>query len=119
MRKTVLKTVPVSKCNDTYLDYYRQTSLSALKNGIHIGQYCAQDPKNVSDSCQGDSGGPLQIFSEDSSIATIVYERIYIFINFFFKAMNLIQHLIVVPSFHMVQNVVQHIRVFTQEWHTS
>lgn len=39
---------------------------------MHPGHYCAQDPKNMSDSCQGDSGGPLQIFLENSSIATIV-----------------------------------------------
>lgn len=70
--KTDLATVPLSQCNQTFLEYNRKGSnLSALQNGISESQYCAHDP-NGNDSCDGDSGGPLQTISDDSIAATII-----------------------------------------------
>lgn len=58
--KVELKTLPLSECNATLLEYNEGRNLPIFKNGIEKSQYCAHDPDGKRDSCQGDSGGPLQ-----------------------------------------------------------
>lgn len=60
LRKVNLKTMPLSECNATLLEFYRKFNLAAFRNGVDESQYCAHDPLGYQDSCQEDSGGPLQ-----------------------------------------------------------
>lgn len=72
LRKTELRTTPLSECNATLLEYNRGINLAADRFGISESQYCARDTNGTKDSCPGDSGGPLQIIPNDSSPAKIV-----------------------------------------------
>lgn len=73
LRKIELKTMPLSECNETFLEYNEEAHQTVFRYGIYDGQYCAYNPKRENDGCQGDSGGPLQYFDDDnSSIATVV-----------------------------------------------
>lgn len=58
----LLRTVPLSQCNHTYVQYNEDKNHAAFRGGIIEGQYCANDPEFKSDACRGDSGGPLQVF---------------------------------------------------------
>lgn len=40
-----VKTVPLSQCNATFLNYNENKNFDEFKNGITDGQYCAKDPK--------------------------------------------------------------------------
>lgn len=72
LRKTQVKTMKLSECNTTLLNYNARVNLAAFR-GISEGQYCAFDPSGRNDSCQGDSGGPLQLLiGPDSDMATVV-----------------------------------------------
>lgn len=66
-----IKTVPLSQCNATYIQYNADKNTAPFRGGLSEGQYCAIDEKFGADSCQGDSGGPLQIFDK-SQTARIV-----------------------------------------------
>ncbi|XP_031621883.1 uncharacterized protein LOC116339921 [Contarinia nasturtii] len=70
--KTQLKTMPLSECNRTLLDWNRDKGifLPVFRNGISESQYCAFDPNARNDSCQGDSGGPL--FRSNSNTSSII-----------------------------------------------
>lgn len=70
--KAKIATVPLSKCNATYMDFDRGINRTEFRNGITSSQYCAQDPAGIQDSCQGDSGGPLQMFKNHSDTAHVV-----------------------------------------------
>lgn len=69
-----LITMPLSRCNQIYLDFNKNAQQAAFRDGISDSQYCAYHPSYQSDSCRGDSGGPLQVFrnSETSHIVGIV-----------------------------------------------
>lgn len=56
LRKARVKTVSLSECNTTYLQYNQEANNDAFENGISKGQYCARDPDGRMDSCRGDSG---------------------------------------------------------------
>ncbi|KAJ6638661.1 Serine protease persephone [Pseudolycoriella hygida] len=67
--KTNLTGVSLASCNSSLLDY--NANDRSLRNGVNLGQICANDPQGGHDSCEGDSGGPLQIYSENG-MSTIV-----------------------------------------------
>lgn len=54
--KAEVTTVPLSECNETYLEYNKQAGNTLYKYGISESQYCASDPTGRSGSCHGDSG---------------------------------------------------------------
>lgn len=56
MLKAILFTVPLSQCNQQYLDYGREAKHITLENGVKKSQYCAWDPNERRDICDGDSG---------------------------------------------------------------
>lgn len=65
--------MPLAECNTTLIEHNRKASQSALRYGIHKGQYCAYDLSSVgANSCAGDSGGPLHVFRSDKAIATVI-----------------------------------------------
>lgn len=64
--------MPLSQCNEFYLEYNERASLQAFRNGLSESQYCTHDPNGKSDSCEGDSGGPIQLIYENAPIAKIV-----------------------------------------------
>lgn len=72
MLKVNLKTMPLTQCNTTLLEYNQGAHLSALRNGIDSSQYCVHDPEARKDSCQGDSGGPLQLVGDETVPTQIV-----------------------------------------------
>lgn len=49
-------TMPISQCNELYLNYNRMANTILLQYGISENQYCAYDQHERSDSCRGDSG---------------------------------------------------------------
>lgn len=59
--------MPTIQCNQTFLSYNEKADNLAFRNGISVSQYCAYDPKKITDSCNGDSGGPLQVFLNNNS----------------------------------------------------
>lgn len=61
-----LMTVPFEKCHSDYRKIYNRT------NVIDETQYCAYDPTGNSDICHGNAGAPLQIFTANSTLATVV-----------------------------------------------
>lgn len=61
--------MPLDECSSMLLDNRR--IMSGLRD-ISKGQYCAFDPNGQNDSCQGDSGGPLQIFTDNSTVSSVV-----------------------------------------------
>lgn len=65
-----LQTMPLSQCNDTYLDYNKNRNLSVFRNGLSQGQYCVHDP--TKDSCGVFSGSPLLIPPSNSSLPNII-----------------------------------------------
>lgn len=70
--KTQVKTMPLSECNTTLLNYNILVDSPVFRNEIDESQYCAYDPQGKNDSCQGDSGGPLQYFADfKSDLATV------------------------------------------------
>lgn len=57
LHKGEVTTVPLSECNDIYLEYDKQQDKSTIfRNGIDESQYCARDPRRKFDVCEGDSG---------------------------------------------------------------
>lgn len=47
--KTELKTMPLSECNRTYIEYNQKANHVTFQNGIGHGQYCAYDPTGRND----------------------------------------------------------------------
>lgn len=70
--KADVETVPLSKCNETFMNDTRTRDLLPFLNGIDESQYCAHDPMGKKDSCQGDSGGPLHTTQSYSNPAKVV-----------------------------------------------
>lgn len=56
LQKAQIATVPLPKCNETYMTFDGDANRAELRDGISHSQYCAQDPNGTKDSCQGDSG---------------------------------------------------------------
>ncbi|XP_055307788.1 serine protease persephone-like [Sitodiplosis mosellana] len=71
LRKAELTSMPWDECNAKLLEFNREASEEALRDGLNRGQYCAYDPQGISDSCYGDSGGPVQHF-KNSRISTVL-----------------------------------------------
>lgn len=74
LQKVDLKTVPLSQCNKTLLEYNQHAHQKPLRNGITEGQYCTHDvdPNGKKDTCEGDSGGPLQVLPAYSTTPKVV-----------------------------------------------
>lgn len=72
MLKAQVTTVPLSECNQTYLNYNRQANHIMYRNGVKESHYCAQNPNERKGSCKGDSGGPLQFFPNNSRTAHVI-----------------------------------------------
>lgn len=49
-------TMPITQCNELYLNYNRMANSILLQYGISENQYCAYDQHGRGDSCKGDSG---------------------------------------------------------------
>lgn len=70
--KANLKTVPLSKCNSTVVDYVARMVSSPFKSGLDQSYYCAVDADGVSDTCDVDNGTPLQIVRRYFELSTVV-----------------------------------------------
>lgn len=55
-----LTTMPLSECNETYLDYNQMAHSIEFQHGVSESQYCAYDQMERGDSCKGDSGAFLK-----------------------------------------------------------
>lgn len=64
-------TVPLSECNQIYLDYNLGANHIQLKNGITESQYCAHNPNGKNDFGQGGSGGPLQVMLNSDTVHVV------------------------------------------------
>lgn len=67
-----LRTLPLSQCNETYLEFYKKTNQIAIRDGISKSQYCAYDPDSTKESCRLTSGAPLQIYPLNSLLPNVV-----------------------------------------------
>lgn len=67
-----MRTISLTECNATYLEFNKKANIRALRSGISETQYCAYDPNGVKDSCAGDGGGPLQMVTGDTATTKIV-----------------------------------------------
>lgn len=62
--------MPLSQCNETYLEYNKDHDHPAFRDGLGRGQYCAYDP--TKDSCGFVSGAPLLTFLPNTSLPHII-----------------------------------------------
>lgn len=64
--------MPLSQCNEAYLDYNKDRNLDTLRDGISESQYCAYDLNFTKESCGISSGGALLTFPPNSLLPNII-----------------------------------------------
>jgi len=64
-----LMTMRFNKCSMKFGEIYNKTS---VRNVLSMAQYCAHDASGNSDVCHRNGAGPLQLFTSNSTLATVV-----------------------------------------------